>query len=501
LEAGSDTLSDNAEVLPRDVIFLSHAMPEDTEFAAWLGIQLANAGYRVWSEATQLIGGERFWADIEVAFDTVIGKTLVVVSGVTRNKNGVLDEIERAATTAESLGIDHADYIVPVTIAALRRGDMPIQLGRQNAIQFHPSWAEGLARLLKLLDNEGFPKAAMPSAVGAWVTNWFEGRHHIVDRETELMTNSLGIAELPPRVRFYNVGVSADGLKQIPSRLSVPSVTNGALLIAFAAEDEIREMLGPETTLSLRADVGVREFLDCDVEKGAPYVSRRDASNHIVNMLRQAWDRFCEARGLQRLELASGRIGWFLPLGMVEGQYVRFTDLDGRHRKRYLYGIKTKKVGDERVVGMHWHYAPRLQFALGETDEAHVEAHVAFTVNGRELLGDPDKAHKIRRSFCKQWFNEQWRTLHLAYFAFLSDGTERIDLPVSRDQNCVVDTRPERWTSPVTFEPPPPKTRKPAAQADPAIPVEDDEVPEDDLDVEEDATIDPWDELDGEDAE
>ncbi|WP_157801194.1 hypothetical protein [Sphingobium sp. LB126] len=41
---------------PRDVIFLSHAMPEDTEFAVWLGMQLANAGYRVWSEATQLIG-------------------------------------------------------------------------------------------------------------------------------------------------------------------------------------------------------------------------------------------------------------------------------------------------------------------------------------------------------------------------------------------------------------------------------------------------------------
>lgn len=494
-------MNDEATTRAKDVIFLSHAIPQDTEFAVWLGMQLANAGYRVWSEATQLIGGERFWADIEEAFDTVIGKTLVVVSAATRSKNGVLDEIERAAATAEKLGIDHADFIIPLTVATLRRSDMPIQLGRQNAIQFHPSWAEGLARLLKLLDKEGYPRNAEPSAVGAWVTNWFEGRHRVIEHETELMTNSLGIAELPARVRFYNVGVSADALKQLPARLSVPSVVNGALLITFAAEDDVREMLGPETSLSLRADVGIEEFLDCDVEKGAPYVARRDASNHVVNMLRQAWDRFCEARGLQKLELASGRIGWFLPLGMVEGQYVRFTDFDGRQRKRYLYGVKTRKVGDERVVGMHWHYAPRLQFALGEADEAHVEAHVAFTINGRELLGDPDKAHKIRRSFCKQWFNEQWRTLHLAYFAFLSDGTERIELPVSRDQRCVLDTRPERWTSPVTFEPPPTKSRKKAEEKAAEASVEDEVVPEDDPDFEEEDAVDPWDEFVAEDDE
>lgn len=499
-------MNDTSEAQPRDVIFLSHAMPEDTEFAAWLGMQLANAGYRVWSEATQLIGGERFWADIEDAFDTVIGKTVVVVSGVTRNKNGVLDEIERAAATAERLGVEHSDFIVPVAVAPLKRSDMPIQLGRQNVIQFHPSWAEGLGRLLKRLAKDNFPMGATPSAVGAWVANWFEGRHRVIESDTELMTNTLGVVALPERVRFYNVGVAADALKHIPEKIGIPSVINGALLVTFAAQDEVRELLGPEIALSVRADVSIEDFLDATPEKGAPIVLRRDASNHVVNMLRQAWDRFCSARGLYRLELSSGRGGWFLPLGMVDGQFVRFVDFDGKARKRYLYGVKTKKVDGERVVSMHWHYAPRLQFALGDVDEAHVEAHVAFTINGRELLGDPDKAHKIRRSFCKSWFNEQWRTLHLAYFAFLSDGTERIELPVSRDQVCVLDTRPERYQCPVTFEPPARKAKAAVAavagaSAVVAVPTGEDEVPEDDPDADEDDVIDPWDDLDGEDGE
>lgn len=493
-------LVEKVEEMPRDVIFLSHAMPEDTEFAVWLGMQLANAGYRVWSEATQLIGGERFWSGIEQAFDTVIGKTIAIVSKVTRSKNGVLDEIERAAATAERLEIPHDQFIVPVTLSPLQRSDLPIQVARQNAIAFHPSWAGGLAKLLKLLTRENFPKGAEPQAVGRWVADWFEGRHHVVEREAELMTNALGIEALPPLIRFYNLRVSADTLKKIPSMLSVPSVVHDALLVTFAGLDEIRSYLPAEMQVTLRAEVDTNAFLDGRPEKGDPVVARRDASNHVVNMLRQAWDKFSQTRGLEPLRLASGHSGWFLPIDSVGGRFVRFIDLDGRSRKRTLYGVKTKKAGDTRIIAMHWHYAPRLQFALGDVDEVLVEAHVAFTTNGRNLLGDPEKAHKIRRSFCKQWFNEQWRTLHLAYFAHLADSDGRIELPVSADQICVIDTRPERFVSQVSFDPPATKARiRPVATA--AIPAgsPEEEVPEDDPEA--GSAVEGWDDLGDEDGE
>ena len=68
-----------ATVQMRDVIFLSYGMPEETAFAVWLGTQLANNGYRVWSEATRLIGGEQFWNDIEDVFASSVGRTIVVV--------------------------------------------------------------------------------------------------------------------------------------------------------------------------------------------------------------------------------------------------------------------------------------------------------------------------------------------------------------------------------------------------------------------------------------
>jgi hypothetical protein len=51
----------------RCVVFLSHANPEDNVFALWLGARLTAAGYHVWSDLLQLVGGERFWKDINEA--------------------------------------------------------------------------------------------------------------------------------------------------------------------------------------------------------------------------------------------------------------------------------------------------------------------------------------------------------------------------------------------------------------------------------------------------
>ena len=52
------------------MLFISHANPEDNEFAQWLALQLAKCGYPVWCDLTKLLGGETFWSDIEEALRT-----------------------------------------------------------------------------------------------------------------------------------------------------------------------------------------------------------------------------------------------------------------------------------------------------------------------------------------------------------------------------------------------------------------------------------------------
>ena len=51
----------------RDTLLLSHANPEDNVVTRWLALRLASEGYGVWSDITKLLGGERFWDNIEEA--------------------------------------------------------------------------------------------------------------------------------------------------------------------------------------------------------------------------------------------------------------------------------------------------------------------------------------------------------------------------------------------------------------------------------------------------
>src|ERR1051326_2669695 len=70
-----------------DTVMISHANPEDNEFALWLALQLARDGYKVWSDVTKLLGGEQFWADIEEVIRQKAVKVIYVLSKVS-NESG-----------------------------------------------------------------------------------------------------------------------------------------------------------------------------------------------------------------------------------------------------------------------------------------------------------------------------------------------------------------------------------------------------------------------------
>lgn len=80
----------------RRVLFLSHATPEDNGFAGWLASQLAIAGYEVWCDVTALLGGERFWSDIEEAIDQATFRFLFVSTLKGNTKPGALRELNLA---------------------------------------------------------------------------------------------------------------------------------------------------------------------------------------------------------------------------------------------------------------------------------------------------------------------------------------------------------------------------------------------------------------------
>lgn len=76
---------------PRSTIFITHAAPQDNEFAVWLSSKLAMAGYRIWIDRRRLRGGDDFWDEIDRVLRTESVKQVVVFTphvtkpGVKRN--------------------------------------------------------------------------------------------------------------------------------------------------------------------------------------------------------------------------------------------------------------------------------------------------------------------------------------------------------------------------------------------------------------------------------
>src|SRR3954468_23737334 len=108
----------------KDMLFISHANPEDNEFARWIALKLAAHGYPVWCDLTKLLGGEVFWDDIEDAIRQRTVKFLYVLSRTSNQKRGPRNEL------AVALGMQRAeklkDFVIPLWVDSLSPGEFNV---------------------------------------------------------------------------------------------------------------------------------------------------------------------------------------------------------------------------------------------------------------------------------------------------------------------------------------------------------------------------------------
>ena len=145
------------ELAMRDLLFISHANPEDNEFTLWLALQLAKEGYKVWCDLTGFLGGEDTWRDIDKLIREKTAKFLYVLSRTSNVKIGSLKELQ----VAENIARDNEllDFIIPLHIDDLPHREINIQLARLNAISFDKGWPNGPQRNSRCCRPCGFALA------------------------------------------------------------------------------------------------------------------------------------------------------------------------------------------------------------------------------------------------------------------------------------------------------------------------------------------------------
>ena len=435
----------------RGVVFLSHATPQENAFVTWLAAQLVSAGYEVWCDLTKLLGGERFWNDIEEAIRDHTFRFLFVSTQLTHTKPGTLRELKLAFEAQEALGIDN--FVVPLKIDVFPFSAMDERLRDLNIMRFDEGWPSALVKLLKLLEREGAPKSplASPAAVTEWHRRSLDPKRRVQVGEETTYTNWFR-TRLPKTLWFHDLGVGTKHIEHAASTFARPYRVHGEWLVTFAAPPEVNERLGPVVVLAKSHELRTEDFIqNGDATVG---IASGDASNIVTDLIARAWNSAMEARGLISFEMASGQLAWFFKDGALSNNNKSHYVSPSTKKKTYrqLVGHKSKRDLDGgKAPDGFWHYAVSATPQLHPFPKVVLRHHVIFSDDGKTPWPSAERMHKARRSVCKQWWNGEWRDRLFAIVAELGDDKAELGLPVADDASVVIAMRAMEFTSPRRF--------------------------------------------------
>lgn len=433
----------------RRLLFLSHATPEDNDFAKWLATRLAVAGYEVWCDITQLLGGERFWADIADAIDDYAFRFLFISTVESNRKLGTLRELALAFEAQKKHGIN--DFVVPLKLDQLPFADAHESIQDLNFVRFDQNWAAGLSQLLALLDREDAPQspASGPACVADWYRRSLDYRRQIVVSNNRCFSNWFRLG-LPGYLCVHRFNGPSDALPAAAAGLSRPCHVHGSYLLTFADGAEIEERLGPGACFGEIIEREIPGFIRDGDEDLA--ISASEAGNIASDLLRQAWDAGMTARGLRFHLLAGGFTAWFFRDSYLQKNKAYFLSGGGRRTFRQLVGRKSKRTASgTRIRDGFWHYAVSASVQLLPFPRMLLRHHVIFTDDGHTPWANTARMHKARRRVCKQWWNSEWRDRLFAFCAVLAQGRKDFLIPVSDRESIRVPLVPMIFASPWTY--------------------------------------------------
>jgi TIR domain len=435
-----DTPAENA----RNLVFISHANPEDNAFASWLGARLTTAGYEVWTDVTRLTGGEQFWDNIEDTIRAHAAKVVVVLSRSATTKNGVLDEINLAVSVERSQAIK--GFVIPVRIDDLPFDQVRANLARKNIIDFHANWATGLVQLLRTFERDEVPrtKPEGASATAKWCQNTTRGATLISQTPETVFSNWLPIAKLPNEILLHEINADSSQLNKVTAALPFPTFRYLRLIGGFAGADDLQPDGISQPLFKQHYSIALDSFLS-GKPADLPGLEWREAQNFVSSLLRQSWNAHAFGLGLTSYETASGATAWFVRKGLIDQDQVAFVDQAGKLRRKKLVGRSEKR-------NVFWHYAIEMRPSLGRLPHVAARTHIVFTEDGTRLIASKERMHSLRRSFCRSWWNDRWRDLLLAFTTWLSAGQDVIELPVGRRASIELGSRPISFLSPYSIE-------------------------------------------------
>lgn len=427
--------------MTRESIFISHATPEDNGFVRWLGARLELAGFSVWHDLGRLKGGDYFWDKIEGAIRNESFRFLAVVSKVAVGKQGVKDEWALAQTIEKSM----PGFVIPLRLDDYDFSQLPIGIHRKNVIDFANGWHKGLAALLDTLTEANAPKVSSPDPRSArhWLAEMRKGAILRTESKESLDSTWLSVVSLPP-IESARILGSEREIKLTDLNRRIPWFEHEDRIVGFAKAADLVSHMSKSVMLKAANGVDSATFIESGSTFGDKPVSAFEARKRVANLVRQAWELTMEAKGLGVYEQSGGRKVFYVtpPLTKGRGEKIAFLDVDGRKRRKALNGRSERKKAN-------WCYAVGMVPQFDEPWRIELRSTIVFTDDDGKPLDTPARAHRLRMSFCRSWWNDRWRGFLRAFLVLVADGGSTIELPVGSGRKVVVAAMPIMFSSPV----------------------------------------------------
>jgi TIR domain len=195
----------------RNVVFVSHATPEDNAFTLWLGAKLSAIRYEVWADILRLSGGEDWARKLESAIREKAIKVLLVGNPISVAKQGVRNEIQIATDVGRNIGDE--TFVTPLKLA---RFDAPFLIVRAQYIDFEKGWTAGLQELLETLENTYKIPKVNKTQLSTWTNLQLINGKQVAEKSEPLISNWLETRRLPDFIYYLPLTAS-----QVHSKHSV----------------------------------------------------------------------------------------------------------------------------------------------------------------------------------------------------------------------------------------------------------------------------------------
>jgi len=428
----------------RDLIFISHANPEDNQFCLWLSLRLAREGYPVWLDLRHLFGGEDFWNEIEAVIRHRAVKVLYILSRNSNTKPGVLKELALALTVARVNSF--SDFVLPLKIDSIPFTEINIDIHRLKAFPFDASWAKGFQELLLKFEKDGVQKDShfTPDAVTAWWRTQFSADAGVAATQEECLSNWFEITRMPEKLFCHEGKPKLVTTTKSSPNMAYPTVELGGRWLSFADAAHLTPVLNIRWT---------RDFSTKDLIEGVldeRYLPRSEARKIVSYLLVDNWVRMMRLRDMAVYQLSNHRFCGALLQNQVKDDKITFTGIDGKPAWRGVIGYKTMARASGPNWFRIWHSAVQAKAQFFPVLAYLVTNHVVFSEDGQNLWESRERQHSARRSQCKNWWNDDWRDRMLAMMTWLAEGSDCITIDCGGSV-IEVAPRPLTFTSPVRF--------------------------------------------------